>query len=453
MIEQSILQNLIYNTEYTTRVIPYLKDEYFTEGASRVVYNLINKYINKYSGLPTTESLKIDIGNSTLSESVFNDSLELVDGFAECNSELKYLLETTEVWCKERALHIALFKAVSIASGEVKDLDKNSIPDILKEALSVNFDSCIGHDYFGDIDAQYDYYHNDESKIPFDIAILNKITNNGVPKKTLNVLMAPINAGKTTFLIHMAAHYIEMGLNVVYFTLEVAETVIRERIDVRLLKVPFDELRTLSKEAYTKRVSGLQSITNGTLVIKEFPTGSASVNHFRHILQELQLKKKFKPDVIIVDYLSICASSRLQSSAKANSNLYFTNVAQELRCLGIEYDVPVWTAEQFNRGGQDSESKDYSMSDVGLAIGIPATADLMLAVIPMEDLTKNNQVMCKQLKNRYAGKQHTTSFLLGLNNDMQIYSDTGQDRVLDSTDKLGSVSKASRDKLSNGGYS
>ncbi len=419
--EQVIINSLIHNESFCRKVLPYLLPEYFPDAAYQEVFKTISAFVGKYNVMPTTEALMVEIGNKPLGEGLHNTAMELVQQSEEVSNDLGWLMDSTEKWAQDRAIYNGLMQSISIMDGKDKNLDRNIIPTIMTRALSVCFDSRLGHDYFKDAEAQWEYYNNVDNKIPFNIEIMNKVTKGGCTKKTLNVVQAGINVGKTTWLINMADQYLDQGLNVVYFTLEVAEQVIRERADACINDICFDDLRALSKIAYLGKIAAIRKKTKGSFKIKEFPTGSAHVGHLRHALNEMKLKEGFVPDVIIVDYLTLMLSSILPGSAKGNSNTYYTSVAEELRGLMVEFNVVGWTAAQFNRDGQDKE--EIQMKDMGLAIGIAATADFMVALMSPEELSKMGKALGKILKNRYANKAAILRFMLNLNNDKQQFTD------------------------------
>ncbi len=419
--EQVIINSLIHNEPFCRKVLPYLQPEYFPDASYQEVFKTVTAFVGKYNVMPTVEALMVEVGNKPLGEGLHASAIELLQQSEYVNNDLDWLMNTTEKWAQERALYNGIMQSISILEGNEKNSDKNIIPTIMTKALSVCFDSRLGHDYFKDASAQWEYYHNVENKIPFNIDIMNKVTKGGCTRKTLNVVQAGINVGKTTWLINMADQYLDQGLNVVYFTLEVAEEVIRERADACINNITFDELRALTKIQYLSKIAAIRKKTKGSFKIREFPTGSAHVGHFRHALNEMKLKEGFVPDVIIVDYLTLMLSSMLSGTAKANSNTYYTSVAEELRGLMVEFNAIGWTAAQFNRDGQDSE--DIKMKDTGLAIGIAATADFMVALMSPEELSKMGKALGKILKNRYANKAAILRFMLNLDNDRQAFTD------------------------------
>lgn len=410
--EHTILSNLLYNDEYARRVLPFLADEYFTEAPEKALYNTFNEYWEKYNMAPTKEALRLEVTNrEDINDDQFNEAIEIIDEhLIEDSPNMDWLVDTTEEWCQEQAISKAVMDSISIIDGDDKSRTRHAIPDLLKEALSVSFSTDVGHDYFDDSESRYDYYHEDKNRLPFDIELLNKITNGGVTAGTLNVILAGTNVGKTLFMVHMASSYVRQGKNVLYITLEMAEEEIARRVDANNFDLPINKVEKIAKDKYSNAIQRIRSKTNGKLVIKQFPTGSAHVGHFRNLLQELWLKKNFKPDVIVIDYIGICASSRIKMG-NTNSYFYIKAVAEELRGLGIEFEVPVWTAVQVTRTGYSSN--DVDITDTAESFGLPATADLMLAAMRTDELDKLNQMIMKQLKNRYANKNVYTKFLIG----------------------------------------
>jgi len=414
-VEKLVLTNLIFNEEFGRKVAPFLKSEYFTELSFRVVYELANEYVNKYNAFPSTEVLQIELGKSTgLNQSDFNQAKALLRDLKLTQVyDIDYLSDTTEEWCQNRALHLALLQSISITEGEDKNYSKGAIPQILSDALAVSFDTHIGHDFIQDAEARFEFYRKKEKRIPFHLDLLNKITNGGIPSKTLNIILAGVNVGKSMFMCDMAAHHMEMGHNVLYITLEMSEERIAERIDANLLDVSIDLLRKISKEDYDKRMNRLKArIKSGKLYIKEYPTSCAGAGHFRHLLHEMKIKKKFKPDVVYVDYINLCTSSRYKhGTPNMNSYSYIKAIAEELRGLAVEMNVPIISATQLTRSGYTSS--DVGMEDTAESFGLPATADFMVALISSEDLLELNQIMVKQLKNRYGNPNINKKFVIG----------------------------------------
>lgn len=419
--ELLLLSNLLFNEVFLKKVLPHIKPEYFLDSCEREVFKLIHDFTYKYKNAPTKEALAVTVADNVASEGMFNGVVSVMEKLQPDVSNIEWLLDKTEGWAQEKAVYNAIMKSIAITDGTDKTLDKNAIPSLLTQALAVSFKSYVGHSYFDQAEEQYDYYHSDLTKFAFDIDILNKVTKGGVPNKTLNIVQAGINVGKTTFLIHQACHWLLKGKNVAVFTMEVAENVYRERIDCCIMDLTFDQVHALEKTQYLGRVNKVRQKTMGELYIKEFPAGGAHVGHFRHALEEMRIKKGFVPDVIIIDYLTICASSTLPASAKGNTNTYFTAVAEEMRGFAKENDCPVWTAAQFDRGGQTST--DVTMGNVGLALGIAATADFMVVFMQPDELASQNQAIGKILKNRYANKSMFKNFIIGIDNDKQKFYD------------------------------
>jgi archaellum biogenesis ATPase FlaH len=410
------------NENYCRKVIPFLKSEYFSN-EDKVLFEQINDFILKYNKRPTADALEIEINSlSKITEEevkACKSALSSFDQFKEETSE-EWLLDKTEVFCQEKAIYQAMMLSIEIMNGQNKTLGKGSIPHVLTEALSVSFDPNIGHDFFQDVEKRYDFYHRIEERIPFDLEFFNKITKGGLPKKTLNIILAGTGVGKSLAMCHFAAANLSIGKNVLYITMEMAEERIAERIDANLLNIAVDDLEKMPKELYEKKVASLKNKTNGKLIIKEYPTASASSQHFRTLLNELRLKKSFEPDIIYIDYLNICSSARIKAGANVNSYTFVKAIAEELRGLAVEFDVPIISATQTTRSG-------YSNSDVGLedtseSFGLPATADFMFALISTEQLESLGQIMVKQLKNRYNDPTTNKRFVIGVDRPkMRLY--------------------------------
>jgi len=400
-IEQTILRNLLTDEDYMRKVLPFIKPEYF-EGAYRSLFNEAGKFVAKYNKLPTKEAFMVELNeHSNLSGDSFTAAVEIAQNlFTGDEVDEKWLLDNTEKWCQDRAIYNAVMESITIIDGKHDTLTKGALPDLLTQALGVAFDTNVGHDYLENAEQRFDFYHKIEDRMAFDLDYFNKITKGGVPNKTLNIALAGTGVGKSLFMCHLAANALVDGKNVLYISMEMAEERIAERIDANLLNVPIDQLDKMSADMFSAKIADLSRKTNGRLVVKEYPTGSAHAGHFRGLLQELKLKKQFEPDVIFIDYLNICASSRMKGmGGSINSYNYVKAIAEELRGLAVEFDVPLFSATQTTRSG-------YSNSDVGLedtseSFGLPATADLMFALISTEELDKENQIMVKQLKNRY----------------------------------------------------
>jgi len=446
----TILKNLIYNDSYVKVVLPFLKKEYFSNNMEKNVFSKISEFILNYENVPTYESLVIELNNSSsLREEELKGSLEILSEIRREKDEKvdkDWLINQTEKFCQERAIHNALLESIQIIDEKTKtSKDKGSIPEILSDALSVSFDNHIGHDYTEDYVNRYDFYHMKEEKIPFDLEFFNKITKGGVSTKTLNIILAGTGAGKSLFMCHHAAACLNQGKNVLYITLEMAEEKIAERIDANLLNVNIDDLYKLSKKEYERKIEGLRVKTNGKLIIKEYPTASASVLHFKSLLNELYLKRRFKPDIIFVDYLNICCSSRLKFGANVNTYSYVKSIAEELRGLAVEHKVPIFSATQTTRTG--FTNTDPGLEDTSESFGLPATADFMFALVATEELDKLNQIQVKQLKNRYSDPNRNKRFMVGIDRaKMKLYDvessaqadiiDSGQGDMVDYSSKF-----------------
>ena len=448
-IEKIILKNLVYNESYVKRVLPFLKSEYFSDHSEVTLFKTINNFILKYENLPTFESLVIQLRDTKLNENELKDVVNELNEFRKEKDETvdeKWLLEQTEKFCQEKAIHNALLESIQILDDKTRTTkDKGAIPSILSDALSVSFDEHIGHDYTEDYESRYDFYHRKEEKIPFDLEFFNKITKGGVSYKTLNIILAGTGVGKSLFMCHMAAACLNQGKNVLYITMEMAEEKIAERIDANLLNVNLDDLSSLSRQDYEKKISSLKSKTDGKLIIKEYPTASASVLHFKTLLNELYLKRKFKPDIIFIDYLNICCSSRLKYGANVNTYLYIKAIAEELRGMAVETGVPIFSATQTTRSG--FTNSDPGLEDTSESFGLPATADFMFALVSTEELEKLNQIQVKQLKNRYSDPNKNKRFVVGIDRGkMKLYDvensaqndlvDSGQSDVIDYNSKF-----------------
>ena len=433
-VETLILKNLLLSEEYVRKALPFVKDEYFPDLEERVLFDTINKYFQQYSAVPTKEALLIEIGdNKSLSDEQYKNTQTIITSLDDEVSELDWVLDTTEKWCKERAIYLALMESIKIAEGNDGDKSPDAIPSILSEALSVSFDNHIGHDYIEDYEDRYESYHRVEDKIPFDIELLDKITKGGLPRKTLNVALAGTGVGKSLFMCHVASSILLQGRNVLYITMEMAEERIAERIDANLLDLPIQQLSDpiLTKDRYVAKIDGLRKKTQGRLVIKEYPTASAHVGHFKALLNELSLKKGFQPDIIFVDYLNICASARYKGNI-VNSYTYVKAIAEELRGLAGEFNVPIVSATQTTRSGYGNS--DVELTDTSESFGLPATADLMFALISTEDMEQMGQIMVKQLKNRYNDLSVFKRFVVGIDRaKMRLYDcdQSAQDNIID----------------------
>ena len=429
----TILSNLLHDEVYARKVLPFIRDEYFEERTDRVVFQQIAEYVKAYDGLPTKEVLHIEAEKrDDLTQDEFSLVENLIDALHESTSERAWAEDTTESWCKERAIYLALMKSIQIADGQDEKHSNDAIPDILKDALSVGFDQHVGHDYIDDSEGRYEYYHRKENKIEFDLEMFNKITAGGVSNKTLNIALAGTGVGKSLFMCHYAASVLLQGKNVLYVTCEMAEEKIAERIDANLLNTNIKEVAELPKTVFEKKVNKLREKTQGKLIIKEYPTASAHVGHFRSLLSELKLKKNFTPDIIFIDYLNICASSRYRSAVNVNSYNYVKAIAEELRGLAVEFDVPIFSATQTTRSGFTSTDPD--LTDTSESFGLPATADLMIALISSDELEQLGQIMVKQLKNRYNDPTYNKRFVVGIDRPkMRLYDceQEAQDDILD----------------------
>jgi replicative DNA helicase len=436
-LEQTILKNLIYNEEYTRKVLPFIQSDYFSDNTEKVVFKEIFEFVNKYKNLPTHEALVINFTESkTLTEPQVRSSIELLNEFKQNKDEtvdLSWLTENTEKFCQDKAIYNAIMESVQILDDKAEKKSKGEIPKLLSDALGVSFDSNIGHDYINDFDSRYEFYHRVESRIRFDLDIFNKITKGGLPTKTLNIALAGTGVGKSLFMCHVAAGCLSQGHNVLYITLEMAEEKIAERIDANLLNIDINELQTISKPDYERKFEALKSKTQGKLIIKEYPTAAASTLHFRALLSELALKKNFRPDIIFVDYLNICASARIKAGGNVNSYTYVKAIAEELRGLAVEFNLPVVSATQTTRSG--FTNSDPGLEDTSESFGLPATADFMFALVTNEDLEALNQILVKQLKNRYSDPSYFKRFVVGIDKPkMRLYDteQSAQDDILDS---------------------
>ena len=436
-LEQTILKNLIYNEAFTRKVIPFIRSDYFSEDSERIVFKEVFEFTNKYKNLPSHEALVINFTESkTLTEPQVKSAIELLNKIKETKDdtvELAWLTEQTEKFCQDKAIYNAIMESVHILDDKQSKKSKGEIPKLLADALGVSFDSNVGHDYMQDFDDRYDFYHRVESRVRFDLDIFNKITKGGLPVKTLNIALAGTGVGKSLFMCHMAGSCLSQGLNVLYITLEMAEEKIAERIDANLLNADFNELHTMSKNDYERKFEALRTKTHGKLIIKEYPTAGASTLHFRALLNELALKKTFKPDIIFIDYLNICASARIKPGGNVNSYTYIKSIAEELRGLAVENNLPIVSATQTTRSG--FTNSDPGLEDTSESFGLPATADFMFALITNEELESLNQILVKQLKNRYSDPNAFKRFVVGVDRSkMRLYDveDSAQAGITDS---------------------
>jgi replicative DNA helicase len=435
-IEQVILSNLLYNEEYSRKAIPFLKDEYFTNYNEKIIFNVINEYVQKYNAFPSKEALAIDLSNKDgLGEEAFRQSKELINALKKDTDEetkIDWLLDQTEKFCQDKAIYNAIMASIGILDDSAGKTSKGAIPQILSDALAVSFDTHIGHDFLEDADSRYDFYHTKEVKVPFNLDFFNKITGGGLPRKTLNIALAGTGVGKSLFMCHCAASNMASGLNVLYITLEMSEEKIAERIDANLLDTPIDQLKLLPKETYDKKIARIKTKVKGKLIIKEYPTACAGSANFRHLLNELKIKKNFVPDIIYIDYLNICMSSRIKHGSNVNSYTYIKTIAEELRGLAVEFNVPVVSATQTTRSGYSSS--DLGLEDTSESFGLPATADFMFGLISNEELQNVSQIMVQQLKNRYGDPGYIRRFVVGVDRSkMRLYDveSSAQEDVLD----------------------
>ena len=419
-IETTILSNLFYREEYTRKVLPFLKAEYFSQRTEQILFGEVVKFVEEYNNIPTKEAILIELSNrKDVNEEEHTQLKDYVNAFTDEKSDDQWLLDTTEKFCKDRAVHNAVLSGIKILDGKDKQHTPEAIPSILSDALSVSFDNHIGHDYIDNAEERFEWYHTKEKRYQFDLDYMNRITKGGVPSKTLNIALAGTGVGKSLFMCHCASAYLTQGLNVLYVTLEMAEERIAERIDANLLDATMEDLHEMPKTVYENRMNKLQKKTHGKLIIKEYPTASAHSGHFRALLNELSLKKSFKPDVIFIDYLNICASSRFKGG-NISSYFYVKAIAEELRGLAVEYDVPIFSATQTTRTG--FVSTDIGLEDTSESFGLPATADFMFALISNDDLEALGQMKVKQLKNRYNDPSVNRAFIIGVDRaKMRLY--------------------------------
>jgi replicative DNA helicase len=442
-LELTILKNLVYNEDYLRKVLPFLKTEYFSSNVERVLFSEITSFTESYNNTPTIEALALAVKERrNLTDDEVEKCQEYLKDIAaskEEQSEVQWLTDKTEKFCQEKAIYNAVLGSISILDGKDKTNDKGAIPKILSDALAVSFDNSVGHDYLENSDERYEFYHRKEERIPFDLDLFNKITKGGLPAKTLNIALAGTGVGKSLFMCHVAASCMSLGKNVLYITLEMAEEKIAERIDANLLNVSLDDLIELPKDMYDRKVQKVREKTTGKLIIKEYPTAAASTTHFRTLLNELNLKRNFVPDIIFIDYLNICCSSRIKAGANINSYTYVKSIAEELRGLAVEHNVPIVSATQTTRSG--FTSSDPGLEDTSESFGLPATADLMFALISSEELEELGQIMVKQLKNRYNDPTYFKRFTVGIDRSkMKLYdieqsaqtglADAGHDKPL-----------------------
>ena len=432
-VEFLILRNLLYNEKYVRKVIPFIKSEYFEDQNQKIIFGEILTFIQQYNQLVTKEVLCIEVENrKDISEQSFKEIIDIVGCLEDIPVENNWLIDTTEKWCRDRAIYLALMESIHIADGKDEKKNRDSIPSILSDALAVSFDNHVGHDYLQDYEQRYESYHKKEDKIEFDLEYFNKITKGGLPNKTLNIALAGTGVGKSLFMCHVASSVLLQGRNVLYITMEMAEERIAERIDANLLNVPIQDIVELPKNIFETKVNNLAKKTQGTLIIKEYPTASAHAGHFKSLLNELALKKSFRPDIIFIDYLNICSSSRYKGNSNINSYTFVKAIAEELRGLAVEFNVPIVSATQTTRSGYGSS--DVELTDTSESFGLPATADLMFALISTEELEGLGQILVKQLKNRYNDPTIHKRFVIGIDRaKMRLYDceQSAQNDILD----------------------
>ena len=433
MFERVIFANLVCKDEYGRKVVPFLKREYFQDGIDRIIFDLFDEYIKKYNKFPSKEALIVDLSNKdNINDNTFQNAKEVIENLKEDDSDLEWLVDKTEKFCQEKAVYNAIMESIKIIDDKTGKQSKGAIPKLLQDALGVSFDSSVGHDFLEDVESRFEFYHKKEEKIPFDLEYLNAVTKGGLPNKTLNIVLAGTGVGKSLFMCHCAAANLIGGKNVLYITMEMAEERIAERIDANLLDVTVDELAILPKDSYDKKIARLKSKTVGKLIIKEYPTACAGSANFRHLLNELKIKKNFFPDIIYIDYLNICMSSRIKMNAAVNSYTLIKSIAEELRGLAVEFNVPIVSATQTTRSGYGNS--DVELTDTSESFGLPATADFMIAIMNSETLEQQNQLMVKQLKNRYNDPAFNKRFVVGVDRSkMRLYNveQSAQEDILD----------------------
>ena len=439
-IERTVLSNLVHNEDYARKVLPFIKGEYFSDRTERVVFEEIEKFVDKYNALPNQNSLEVELDSrKDLNEEDYKRVLSVVKELQKDDDVIfDWLVETTEDFCKDKAVYNAIVDGIAIIDGRDKKRGVDALPNILTNALAVGFDNRVGHDYLHDADLRYEFYHKVEEKIPFDLEFFNRITKGGLPQKTLNIALAGTGVGKSLFMCHMAANCLSQGRSVLYITLEMAEERIAERIDANLMNISIDDLHELPKTLYDTKIDGILKSTKGKLLIKEYPTASAHSSHFRGLIKELAIKKSFKPDIIFVDYLNICASARFKANGNVNSYMYIKAIAEELRGLAVETNVPIMSATQTTRSG--FSNSDVGLEDTSESFGLPATADLMFALISNEELDALDQIAVKQLKNRYNDPTINKRFVIGIDRaKMKLFDveESEQVGLADSNQKKG----------------
>ena len=433
-IERTTLTQLVTNEQYARKVLPFMKKDYFSDRTERTIFEEITKFVDKYNKIPTQTSLEIEVqGRKDLNESDYKKVVAVIQTLSSTDVDFDWLVDTTEKFCKDKAVYNAIVEGISIIDGKDKDRGPDAIPGILTDALAVGFDNAVGHDYLDDSESRFDYYHTVEKKIPFDLEFFNKITKGGLPPKTLNIALAGTGVGKSLFMCHVAANCLSQGKNVLYITLEMAEERIAERIDANLMNISMEDLHNLPKQMFDNKIAKIIKSTSGKLIVKEYPTASAHSAHFRGLIKELAIKKSFKPDIIFIDYLNICASSRFKGAQNVNSYMYIKSIAEELRGLAVETNVPIMSATQTTRSG--FSNSDVGLEDTSESFGLPATADLMFALISNEELDELNQIAVKQLKNRYNDLTVNKRFVIGIDRAKMRLFDikvSEQDSLVDS---------------------
>jgi|TARA_Y100000310_G_scaffold131299_1_gene130519 archaellum biogenesis ATPase FlaH len=433
-IESTVIQNLVFNEDFSRKVLPFVRSEYFENYSEKVIFEEISKFIVQYNSLPTTPALLIEIEKRTdLSDEIYKQAVDSLNNMEYVPNDKQWLIDTAEKWCRDRAIYLALVESISIADGNEDKKGPDAIPSILSDALAVSFDNHVGHDYLNDYEERYDFYHQTEEKISFDLDFFNKITKGGLCNKSLNIALAGTGVGKSLFMCHVASSCLLQNKNVLYITMEMAEEKIAERIDANLLNVNIQEIASLPRQMFESKVANISQKTQGTLIIKEYPTASAHSGHFKALLNELALKKSFRPDIIFVDYLNICASSRYRGGGAVNSYTIVKSIAEELRGLAVEANVPIVSATQTTRSGYGSS--DVELTDTSESFGLPATADLMFALISTDELEQLGQIMVKQLKNRYNDLSVNKRFVVGIDRaKMRLYDceQSAQHDILDS---------------------
>jgi replicative DNA helicase len=434
-IEKTILQSLIYNEAYMRKVFPFLKSEYFTDQIDAKMFSTIAKFIATYNSCPSKEAIEISLQNdSTVGEDTYEQCINELREYSASESVDQFLIDETEKFCKDKAVFNAITRAIKVMDGKDKEVSKDGLPQLLQDALAVGFNTNVGHDYFEDAESRFEFYNKEEERIPFHLELLNKVTKGGPPKKTLTCVLAPTGAGKSLFMTDWASYLVSIGYNVLYITAEMAEERIAERNDANLLDVPLDQLKKMDKDAFLGRMGKIRAKTQGRMFIKEYPTSSAHVGHFKALLNELKIKQRFVPDIIFVDYINICLSQRYRAGGNANSYTIIKATAEELRGMAVEYNVPVVTATQVNRDGMDNS--DIDMTNTSESMGLPMSLDIFFALIPSEELEKMNQIMIKQLKNRFGDINYYKRFVVGIDRSkMRLYDveTSAQDNIVDAT--------------------